>query len=191
MLDYDTRARTEMCMYRNALAWGKKAERMCGVLVLGASNSCAQQYRPEQVAKVLDTFAGHTTAVCNIDQRLPIYAFGTLKTESGRTSVEFRFDGEGLMRVFRIIKEFADANEATNTAVTRQLLEKHPYASTPLNRHNDRNTALEGVAPTWGGTVKIEQRGSDAPSLWMTAKESDFDQWRLAVCKQVKSISVK
>lgn len=187
---------SEKCQSRQT-SWGSKAAEMCDLLSRGASNGGIDQVRPHQTSKILNFFASQSIPVCEFDQDEKVRILGFIDTETGRTLVKFRFDTNGLLRVYEISKQYRDQNLDTSTAIASKLVEKHPYAVNPaldvfgkpkrLGR-NERDVA--GEAP-WGGTVSIEQRDGEGVLIVMTAKATDFDQSNLAACKQAKTVSVQ
>lgn len=187
---------TENCESKQP-AWGSKSKDMCAILSRGASGIPGYGYQIHQVPKMLDYFASQTKPVCEFDSRKSIEVRGFIKTESGNTEVTFKFDANGMLRVFEIFKLYADREEEIHTGIVSKLTEKHPYAiNPPLDAWgkpkslgaNERD--ITGEAP-WGGTVRIEKKNGLPPKILMNAKLADFDQSNLAICKQAKPVSVQ
>lgn len=125
------------CADGNRAAWGKKAERLCEILVL-------RIYRPINRDDLM-FLKENPLPVC--DNRGSAHTVST-NTPLGLVTIELKFANDGRLRVFEIIKAFAVDDASDRVELKRRLIEKHrPY----LIWRED----YESAATPWGGSVSV------------------------------------
>lgn len=189
LLDQEEATLKENCKVRQKLTWGADADELCRVLARGSRVSVLGQYRPLQTAEVLKFFSRAVKPVCQFGKE-PLVVVGRLETvESELTSVEFRFDATGSLKVYAIEKSFHGQNAETNAVILQKLKDKHPYLVVTTERYTV-GEFWAGDAP-WGGTVRLSTLQSGGPMIQMKGNEATFDGRAVTACQQVSPVNVQ